>query len=224
MRNNLQPPPKVIQQTNVVYSFKCPILQCQAKQPTETYIGMTQTSVSRRLTMHLQSGSILQHFLNSHNRKPTRSELTENTSIIAKADNRYILAVKEALLILHQNPSINKQFETFSHTLKLQPHVNNNISTNSSTNVEPIATEEPAQNEVPQEQELVTIPHTAEDNNATNLSTVHPISPAIGQRIGNLLRSARENQDQDPDANHRPSTSSMYLRSRTRLLRNTNTQ
>ena len=167
---------------------------------------------------------ILQHFLNSHNRKPTRSELTENTSIIAKADNRYILAVKEALLILHQNPSINKQFETFSHTLKLQPHVNNNISTNSSTNVEPIATEEPAQNEVPQEQELVTIPHTAEDNNATNLSTVHPISPAIGQRIGNLLRSARENQDQDPDANHRPSTSSMYLRSRTRLLRNTNTQ
>ena len=224
MRNNLQPPPKVIQQTNVVYSFKCPILQCQAKQPTETYIGMTQTSVSRRLTMHLQSGSILQHFLNSHNRKPTRSELTENTSIIAKADNRYILAVKEALLILHHDPSINRQFETFSHTLKLQPHVSNNSSTNATAIVPPMATEEPTQNEVPPQQEPVTVPHITEDNNDSNLPTVHPISPAIRQRIGNLLRSARENRDRDQDANLRPSTSPMHLRSHTRLLRNTNTQ
>ena len=96
MKNNLQPPLKVIQQTNVVYSFNCPVLQCQAKPQTETYIGQTQTTLSRRLTMHLQSGSILQHFLNSHNRKPTRTELTESTTIIARANSKYMLSVKEA--------------------------------------------------------------------------------------------------------------------------------
>ena len=199
MKNNLQPPPKVIQQTNVVYSFKCPNLQCQAKLPAETYIGMTQTSVSRRLTMHLQSGSILQHFLNCHDRKPTRPELTENTTIIAKASNRYMLSIKEALLILHQNPFINKQFETFSHTLKLHPHRNNANSTNSIANVDLERSEEPTQN----------------DNIVTNLSTAHPISPAIERRIETLLRSARE--DQDLESNIRPSNSSMCLRSRRRL-------
>ena len=53
------------------------------------------------------------------------------------------------------------------------------------------------------------------ENSVTNLSTAHPISPAIERRIENLLRSTRE--DQDLEANIRPSNFSMCLRSRNRI-------
>ena len=42
-----------------------------------------------------------------------------NTKIIAKAQDRYRLTIKEALLISHHASSINKQFENFTHSLKL---------------------------------------------------------------------------------------------------------
>ena len=71
--------PSTLHQTNVVYKFHCPFLHSKA----EEYIGLTQTTLSRRLTMHGQSGSIYKHFIDVHNQKPTREHLTENTSIIA---------------------------------------------------------------------------------------------------------------------------------------------
>ena len=81
--------------------------------------------------MHAQAGSILQHFRNKHHTKPSRQQLTENTTILTKAENRYKLALKEALLILKRNPTINKQFDNFTNILKLQAHRNpgsNNIT------------------------------------------------------------------------------------------------
>ena len=57
MKNNLSAKPTTLQQTNVVYSFSCPSPHCKAEQ----YIGLTQTTLSRRLTMHAQAGSIFQH-------------------------------------------------------------------------------------------------------------------------------------------------------------------
>jgi len=122
MKNNLTPKPSPLQQTNVCYKFSCPFPHSKAEQ----YIGLTQTTLSRRLTMHAQTGSIYQHFLNEHQTKPTRVQLTENTTIIARADNRYKLAIKEALLILHNNPSINKQFDNFTNILKIHAHRNPN--------------------------------------------------------------------------------------------------
>ena len=120
MRNNLTTKPNTLQQTNVVYSFLCPFPHCKADE----YIGLTQTTLSRRLTMHAQAGSIFQHFRNKHNMKPTRKQLVENTTIITKAESRYKLAIKEALLILKRNPTINKQFDNFTNILKLQAHRN----------------------------------------------------------------------------------------------------
>ena len=79
-----------LQKTNVVYLFECPLPHCQA----ETYIGLTQTTLSRRLTMHGQDGSIYKHFA-TYSTKPTREQLTENTSIIAKATDRYTLLINE---------------------------------------------------------------------------------------------------------------------------------
>lgn len=115
MRNNMGPKLPNLSQTGVVYKFECPLPHSRA----EYYIGMTQATVSHRLTNHAQSGSISSHFKQHHNSKPTKDILVNNTSIIAKAKNRYNLAVKEALLILNQEPSINKQFDNFTNILKL---------------------------------------------------------------------------------------------------------
>ena len=115
MKNNMSPPPTTLQQTNVVYKFKCPLPHSQVVE----YVGLTSTTLSRRLTCHGQNGSILNHFEESHNCKPTRDQLTTNTSIVTKETDRYKLAIKEALVILNQKPLINKQFDNFTNVLKL---------------------------------------------------------------------------------------------------------
>ena len=115
MKNNLAPSPTTLQQTNVVYKFTCPLPHSQAAE----YVGLTQTKLSRRLTYHGQNGSILNHFKESHNCKPTRDQITSNTSIVVKENDRYKLAIKEALIILNEKPLINKQFDNFTNVLKL---------------------------------------------------------------------------------------------------------
>ena len=129
MKNNLTSDPSPLRQTNVVYKFSCSFPHSQA----EDYIGMTQTTLSRRLTMHSQTGSIYEHFITHHNERPTRSQLTENTTIMTRANNRFKLAVKEALLILNHTPSINKQYENFTTILK----VHTNKSINQSQTIKP---------------------------------------------------------------------------------------
>ena len=115
MRNNLMTNSSPLCRTNVIYEFICPLPHCKA----ENYIGMTQTTVSRRLSYHAQSGSILKHFTSQHNSKPTREILVNNTNIVTFAENRYKLAIKEALLIQEKSPSINKQYDNFVNILKL---------------------------------------------------------------------------------------------------------
>ena len=131
MKNNMTPPPTTLQKTNVVYKFTCPLPHSQAVE----YVGMTQTKLSRRLTCHGQNGSILKHFQESHNCKPTRDQITSNTTIIDKENDRYKLAIKEALIILNTKPLINKQFDNFSNILKLYSLGNsNNRANNVNTN------------------------------------------------------------------------------------------
>ena len=134
MRNNTSTNPSPLCQTNVIYEFVCPLPHCKA----EKYIGMTQTTVSRRLSYHAQSGSIFKHFTNTHSCKPTRDLLVNNVNIIASAETRYKLSIKEALLIREKSPTINKQYDNFVNILKLNTH--RIIST--SYNITPIARSE----------------------------------------------------------------------------------
>ena len=62
-----------------------------------------------------------------HNSKPTRDQLTENTTIITRATDRFRLAIKEALYITKLGPLINKQYDNFTNILKLYNHRNNNV-------------------------------------------------------------------------------------------------
>ena len=85
MKNNTHEGGK-LKATNVVYAFKCTYGDCEPR-PDAVYIGHTTTSLSRRLTCHLQSGAPLQHMQDAHRRKLTRSDLTDNTSILAYERN-----------------------------------------------------------------------------------------------------------------------------------------
>ena len=83
------------------------------------YIGFTQTTLSQRLTFHRQNGSIYSHFKEHHHIKPTREQLTNNTNIISRGNDRLRLAIKESLLILDKKMEINKQYDNFTNILKL---------------------------------------------------------------------------------------------------------
>ena len=71
MKNNLSPPLKPLEKTNIIYKFTCPMSHGQATE----YIGFSQTTLSQRLTFHRQNGSIHNHFKTEHGIKPTREQL-----------------------------------------------------------------------------------------------------------------------------------------------------
>ena len=61
IRNNSSLSIGVLQKTNVIYKFKCPLGDCIFDNNT-IYVGLTSTTLSRRLTMHLSdTSSIAQH-------------------------------------------------------------------------------------------------------------------------------------------------------------------
>ena len=70
---------------------------------------MTTTALSRRLTMHLQSGAPKKHSLQAHSKILTREMLVNNTKIIRSESNFTRLQILEALLIQKLRPQINIQ-------------------------------------------------------------------------------------------------------------------
>ena len=191
MKNNLAPSMKYLQQTNVVYEFTCPMSHSQVTQ----YIGYTQTTLSQRLTSHLQNGSILDHFQQEHHIKPTREQVTENTKILSKSNDRLRLAIKESFLILELKPEINKQYNNFTNTLKLhnpRPDHNKKQQTQTKTYISKQATN-PTQ---PQEIEDITEINVQsqnhqelqQQNEETSQTSPCPFGP-FSQRTYRLLTS-----------------------------------
>lgn len=121
MKNNLRPETEALKQTNVVYQFQCKHEDCEPRNIS--YIGLTTTTLSRRLTMHLQSGAIKNHYTNKHRQQLTRTNLVENTKIIKKAQDYQHLQILEALLIKKNRPHLNLQSTGLARTLHL--HGNN---------------------------------------------------------------------------------------------------
>ena len=68
IRNNSSPSIGVLQKkkNNVLYKFKCPLGDCISDN-NNIYVGLTSTTLSRRLTMHFSgTSSITQHLKNIH--------------------------------------------------------------------------------------------------------------------------------------------------------------
>ena len=76
-KNNQVPGTPPLKKTNVIYQYKCSHGDFQHLK--NTYIGMTTTTLSRRLTMHLASRGHKQHALTNHHMPLAREELVNNT-------------------------------------------------------------------------------------------------------------------------------------------------
>ena len=114
LKNNLNPPPALLQRSHLIYQYQCHNEGCE---PHSTYIGMTATKLSRRLTCHLQNGAPKQHQVTRHNTPLTRKQLEDGTKILAYENDARRLAILEALFIKEHSPSMNLQ----SHDLLTLP-------------------------------------------------------------------------------------------------------
>ena len=125
MRNNQAPPFPPLQQTNLIYEYKCVQDDCE-HLPKVSYVGLTTTTLSRRITMHLGSGGPKIHTENSHPQiSLSRNAMVDNTKIIRKENDTRRLQIYEALIIQQKCPSINNQDTGSSRTLKLFSSLNN---------------------------------------------------------------------------------------------------
>ena len=89
MKNSSYDNTVMLKQTNVVYEYNCNEEDC-ALLPKVSYIGMTSTTMSRRITMHLQNGAIKDHLNSKHPTIPLtdrRNILVNNTKVINKTNN-----------------------------------------------------------------------------------------------------------------------------------------
>ena len=112
MKNNLSDNTSDMNRTGVVYQYTCPIGDCKLRKIS--YVGMTTTTLSRRLTSHLQTGSPKTHTLQEHGITLTREMLVNNTDIIDASSDKRRLQIKEALHILQIKPTMNVQIGSTS--------------------------------------------------------------------------------------------------------------
>ena len=76
-----------------------------------TYIGLTTTTLRRRMAAHRNHGGINTHFTETHDRKPLVTELLANTTIRHREQQKYRLYIAEAISILNHYPVLNTQTE-----------------------------------------------------------------------------------------------------------------
>ena len=108
LKNNMGRDPE-LQRTNVIYRWICPNGDCKLQNREVDYIGRTTTTLSRRLTMHLHGHPPTEHTKEVHKKNITRTELVENTTIIASDRNVRRLTILEAVMIRERCPVLNGQ-------------------------------------------------------------------------------------------------------------------
>ena len=108
------------QKTNVIYEFKCPLGDCISDN-NNIYVGLTSTTLSMRLTMHLSDTSSIGQHLKKHSCSATqlRKILTDNTTILEHQNNKQKLQILEALHIRNLQPTLKRvNFQTSANVLK----------------------------------------------------------------------------------------------------------
>ena len=103
---------------NVVYKFSCPKEDC-ALLTNVSYISRTCTTLSRRITCHLQRGASKVHFNTYHGERVTRECFNSKVVVIGHFRDSIKLNITEAIHIDEQRPAINIQNLNFERTLEL---------------------------------------------------------------------------------------------------------
>ena len=99
---------------NVVYKYSCDQVQCNSVHAC--YIGYTTTTLKDRMKQH---ASIKKHYREKHNQNITGSQMLQNTTVIARYQNKQDLIIAEALYIKEERPIINTQTDDFNRTLTI---------------------------------------------------------------------------------------------------------
>ena len=118
IKNDVAPRPVGVRQSHVVYKFTCPEEDCT---PLASYVGMTTTTLSRRLTLHLQQGGPKEHLNYTHGRSLDRETIVRQTETISTEKDPHRLAILEAIIIKELQPSINRQVEDFAILPSMKP-------------------------------------------------------------------------------------------------------
>ena len=99
IKNNSSPSIGVSQKTNIIYQFKCPLGDCISEN-NNIYVGLTSTTLSRRLTMHLSdTSSIAQHLKNIHAQQQNYRKFLPKTQQYSRFLRHYILETYNPNLI-----------------------------------------------------------------------------------------------------------------------------
>ena len=111
--NNTSSSTELLDRTNVVYMFKCHLGECVPKE-NSAYVGLTTTTLSRRLTMRLNDSSSIASHLKTHfiPKLKFRKILFENTTIIAHEIDNLRQQILDALHIKAKNKKTNKKQTT----------------------------------------------------------------------------------------------------------------
>ena len=121
IKNNSFPLIGVLQKTNVIYQFKCPLGDCISEN-NNIYVGLTSTTQLRRLTMQLSDNSSIALHLKKKHSCPTtefRKILTENTTISEQQNSTQKLWILKALHLRNIQPKLTRiNFETSANVRK----------------------------------------------------------------------------------------------------------
>ena len=109
MRNNNAPRPSMENESHVVNRYECTVGACRGRGID--YVGLTTTTVRKRMDNHRYSGAIHMHFKHAHGRRPKTNELLENTTILHRVPKYHRLAISEAVCIELRRPVLNVQRE-----------------------------------------------------------------------------------------------------------------
>lgn len=102
--------PNQLQETHVVYKYKCQKGDCKL-QITSSYIGSTTMTLSRRLSYHLSAGGPAEHSRITHGQRITRQDMVDNTSILIREPSQWKLRIIEAAYIMEWQPAMCDQLE-----------------------------------------------------------------------------------------------------------------
>ena len=109
MKNNNAPKPTLANETNVVYRFECTVGPCRGRNID--YIGLTTTTLQKRMESHRYNGAIHTHYKKAHDRRPKTKELVESSSVLHHVPKYHRLAITEAVSIELRKPILNVQRE-----------------------------------------------------------------------------------------------------------------
>ena len=113
MKNS--PNTEKLQRTSVLYKYECKIGDFEP----QTYIGYIRTTLSCRITMHLQGSAPFNHAREVHNCTLNREQMVNNTEIIRQENDFNRLEILEELYIKSMKPEINMQTTGRGRTLRL---------------------------------------------------------------------------------------------------------